>query len=310
MAPSQRTIKLGTFWGFCHGAANRRRGHAGLSCGSEQPRTSAMPWRAPILTRRTLLAGNACLLVGSAAVLVSRLAGAQERPDAGNGVRVLRARPLASGESLPGPPLRVRRGDEVRARLINELPDATALHWHGVRVPNAMDGVPSLTQAPVAPGASFDYAFRAPDAGTFWYHLQPPGQAAALHGALVVEESEPVAADRDVALVLSATEQFVRVNGQSSLDLAVKANERIRLRLINASYRMVGLRFDPHRATVMAVDGQPAEPRVSDTGVGLGPGNRMDLFMDMVAPGAQAPLRLVTGKDEFEIARFRYDSGE
>src|SRR5262245_41256933 len=220
MAPSQRTIKIGTFWGFCHGAANRRRGHAGLSCGSEQPRTSAMPWRAPTLTRRTLVAG-------SAAVLVSRLAGAQERPDAGNGVRVLRARPPTSGESLPGPPLRVRRGDEVRARLINELPDATALHWHGVRVPNAMDGVPSLTQAPVAPGASFDYAFRAPDAGTFWYHLQPPGQAAALHGALVVEESEPVAADRDELLLLSATERSVRVNGQASVDLPVKTNERV-----------------------------------------------------------------------------------
>ena len=71
-----------------------------------------------------------------------------------------------------GPTLRLRRGEELRVRLINDANAPTALHWHGVRVPNAMDGVPGLTQAPVMPGASFDYRFTPPDAGTFWYH--PP----------------------------------------------------------------------------------------------------------------------------------------
>ena len=67
--------------------------------------------------------------------------------------------------------LRVRRGEELKVRLVNELAAETAIHWHGVRVPNAMDGT-SLTQKPVAPGASFDYRFTPPDAGTFWY--RPP----------------------------------------------------------------------------------------------------------------------------------------
>ena len=79
-----------------------------------------------------------------------------------------------------GPALRIRRGEELRIRLINDLPEPTALHWHGVRLPNAMDGVPDLTQPPVAPGRSFDYRFRPPDAGTFWY--RPAGNAAAQIG--------------------------------------------------------------------------------------------------------------------------------
>jgi len=169
-------------------------------------------------------------------------------------------------------------------------------------VPNAMDGVPRLTQAPVAPGASFDYRFRAPDAGTFWYHLYPSGQTPGLYGTLIVDEAEPVVVDRDVALVL---------DGQPPLDIPVKANERVRLRLVNASYRPMALGLDPHRATVMAIDGQPAEPFAArDARVGLGPGNRIDLFVDMtLTPGADAPLRLATEKDEVVVARFRYDAG-
>ncbi|MGZ3288299.1 MAG: multicopper oxidase domain-containing protein, partial [Xanthobacteraceae bacterium] len=99
---------------------------------------------------------------------------------ASDGFRPLHARALGSGPSsgssglgydgvVPGPTLRVRRGEELRVRLVNELPAATSVHWHGIRLPNAMDGVPQLTQPAVAPGASFDYRFRPPDAGTFWY---------------------------------------------------------------------------------------------------------------------------------------------
>ena len=69
--------------------------------------------------------------------------------------------------AAPGPLLRVGRGEELRVRLINAHPASTAIHWHGVRVPNLMDGVPGLTQAAVAPGATFDYRFQPPDAGTF-----------------------------------------------------------------------------------------------------------------------------------------------
>jgi len=264
--------------------------------------------RIALMTRRHLLAGMATTLAG----LPARAQDQADRAEMQGEFRVLRARRVDAGAAGPGPVLRVGRGQEVKIRLINELSEDTALHWHGVRVPNGMDGVPRLTQAPVAPGASFDYVFRAPDAGTFWYHLHPRWQAAAFHGALVVEESEPAAVDRDVVFVLAATGDSVSVNGQASRDVAVTANERIRLRLVNAAYRAMALRLDPHRATVMAIDGQPAEPFAARDGrVGLGPGNRIDLFVDMtLAPGAEAPLMLRTEQDEIAIARFRYGTGE
>ena len=71
---------------------------------------------------------------------------------------------------VPGPVIRVRQGERVRRRFVNELPQASTVHWHGIRIENAMDGVPELTQAAVPPGGSFLYDFVAPDARTYWYH--------------------------------------------------------------------------------------------------------------------------------------------
>ena len=85
------------------------------------------------------------------------------------------------------------------------------------------------------------------------------------------------------------------VNGAPAFDLAVKTNERIRLRLINAANaRVMPLRLVGHRANVMAIDGQPAEPFVARDGrLVLGPGNRIDLFFDAtLSPGTNAPLLL------------------
>src|SRR5262249_50248301 len=154
-----------------------------------------------------------------------------------------------------------------KLRLVNALPVDTSIHWHGVRLPSAMDGVVYLTQQPIAPGGSFDYRFTPPDAGTYWYHPSSPtsdGRERGLHGALIVEESEPVGADRDVVLILQdwrldpEPDDRVAANAQLPLDLAVATNERLRLRLINASSaRTTALRFASHRITVIAIDGQP-----------------------------------------------------
>ena len=89
----------------------------------------------------------------------------------------------------------------MRMVVNNKLGEDTTVHWHGIRLPNAMDGVPGLTQKPIRPGESFVYEFTPPDAGTFWYHphadtLQQLGRG--LAGALIVEEREPVAVDRDL----------------------------------------------------------------------------------------------------------------
>jgi FtsP/CotA-like multicopper oxidase with cupredoxin domain len=242
------------------------------------------------------------------------------------GLRILRAghgatrgegQPPAWGYdgTAPGPTLRLKRGEELRVRLVNELPEPTSIHWHGVRLPNAMDGVPHLTQPPVAPGASFDYVFRPPDAGTFWYHAYAPGQAdRGLCGALIVEEATPVKIDTDVVLALAMPGEpggaapFVLVNGSVRPDIPVKAGERARLRLINAtSARGFSLRIERHAPWVMAIDGQPAEPFVARDGrIALGPGSRVDLFVDTMQSGGTSASILAGLRDEQPVARLVY----
>src|SRR5258708_21791683 len=127
-----------------------------------------MPPIARPLSRRRFLIGAGIMATGF--VLPAHAQLAPTLP--ADGFRVLRARPgtaalrgegqpatplLAYDGTTPGPILRAKRGEELRVRLVNELPEPTCVHWHGVRVPNAMDGTAHLTQAPVAPGASFDY---------------------------------------------------------------------------------------------------------------------------------------------------------
>jgi FtsP/CotA-like multicopper oxidase with cupredoxin domain len=203
--------------------------------------------------------------------------------------------------------LRLKRGEELKVRLANELTTETAIHWHGIRMPNAMDGT-SLTQRPVAPGASFDYRFTPPDAGTFWY--RPPvrtPQNRALYGLLIVDEAQPVEVDRDAALILDASSAGFTANGLGSLDIPVTANERVRLRLINAADRFITLRIDRHPVAVMAIDGQPAEPfGARDGRITLSPGNRADLFLDAVLePGSIAPVVVQDGAD-LPLARLVY----
>ena len=109
------------------------------------------------------------------------------------------------GGTAPGPTLRVAQGARLQQRFINNLPQASTVHWHGIRIDNAMDGVPGLTQDAVAPGESFDYDFVVPDAGTYWYHShnQSVEQVArGLYGTLIVEEADGPDVDRDEVLVL------------------------------------------------------------------------------------------------------------
>jgi FtsP/CotA-like multicopper oxidase with cupredoxin domain len=220
--------------------------------------------------------------------------------------------------SAPGPLIRIRQGDELKARLINGLPDPTSIHWHGVRLPATIDNA-----APVKPGNSFDYRFAPPDAGTFWYHAPfNPNDVTArgLYGTLIVDERTPPDIDRDVLLVfdnwrldsngvLGREGEHLTTNGAPAFDIAVKTNERLRVRLVNAApHRVMGLRFNRHQPTVMAIDGQPAQPFIANSGdVVLGPGSRVDIFIDMtLKPGETATLAHTDGT---VLARFNYEAG-
>jgi FtsP/CotA-like multicopper oxidase with cupredoxin domain len=223
--------------------------------------------------------------------------------------------------SVPGPLLRVRQGEEVSIAVDNRLEQETTVHFHGIRLPNAMDGVPHLTQAPIAPGQTFRYAFAVPDAGTYWYHSHQ-GSAEqvgrGLYGAFIVEEREPIRVDRDEVWVLSdwrlqrdgqISDDFhnvhdmahngrvgdvVTVNGKVRETFDVRTGERIRLRLLNAANaRIFGLVFSSHRPQIIAYDGHPVEPHEPQTNrIVLGPGMRVDLVVDMTgAPGERFQVR-------------------
>ena len=211
--------------------------------------------------------------------------------------------------TVPGPEIRVRQGDRLRVVVENRLSQETTVHWHGVRVPNAMDGVPHLTQKPISPGEMFVYEFDCRDAGTFWYHPHVRSfeqVERGLAGALIVEEPDPLKVDRDIVWVLDdwrltssakTTEDFdnmmdishagrlgntVTINGSVREQFVVRSGERIRLRLINAANaRIFSLEFSNHNPLVAALDGHPVEPHEPDQGrVTLGPAQRADIVLD------------------------------
>jgi FtsP/CotA-like multicopper oxidase with cupredoxin domain len=210
--------------------------------------------------------------------------------------------------TVPGPELRVTQGDRVRVTLVNRLAVATTVHWHGVRVPNAMDGVAGMTQDAVAPGASFTYEFVATDPGTYWYHSHQNTGAqlpAGLFGALVVEPPGghvPEDVDRTVLLHNSSGDRGrIAVDGAvGDLHVDARPGQTVRLRIIDAvASGMDGateapvLLGAPYR--VVALDGNDlAEPApLAPRRVQLGMGQRADLVFTMPASGA---VRLVDSR--------------
>ncbi len=108
------------------------------------------------------------------------------------------------GNQVPGPTIRLKKGDTLRAPLTNKLPAPTTIHWHGLAIPNAMDGVPVLTQPATAAGQRFDYGFVVPDAGTYWYHSHVGTQLdRGLYGPLIIDDpDEPADYDDELVVVL------------------------------------------------------------------------------------------------------------
>ena len=237
-------------------------------------------------------------------------------------------------DTSPGPEIRVKAGERVRRRLVNKLPQPTAIHWHGIRIANAMDGAAGMTQEPVGLSQTFDYDFVAPDPGTYWYHSHDRSWeqvARGLHGPLIVEEPEPWrGADREVVLHLddwrlvdgqldpaSFGELFewahggrigntFTANGRVNEEVAVRAGERLRLRLINAANaRIMALRLRDHAMTIVALDGHPVPPREADDGyLVLAPAQRADVVVDMGAePNSRAPLEVHVGNRRSEAWR-------
>jgi FtsP/CotA-like multicopper oxidase with cupredoxin domain len=223
-------------------------------------------------------------------------------------------------DQAPGPRLRVKQGERLRVILENRLAQPTTIHWHGVPVPNNMDGVPELTQDSVMPGEQFVYEYTAEVPGTYFYHSHVGLQLdRALSGSLVIDPAEEtLSSDADLTLVLddwltitpeaamAAMSQPGRMGGMMSRStdppyagyllngritagselLRVARGQRIRLRFINAggatTFRC-GL--EGHRLEVTHADGQPVLPVLVDTIV-LGAGERYDVIVTADNPGS------------------------
>ncbi|MGD1879528.1 MAG: multicopper oxidase family protein [Kiloniellaceae bacterium] len=301
-----------------------------------------MPARFP-LTRRRLLQGGLALGAVNLSLPALVRAGEPRALTAGPGEALLleQGQPktrtwLYDGVS-PGPVIRARQGEAVNVRLVNSLPQPTTIHWHGIRIDNAMDGVAHLTQAAVPPGESFDYRFTVPDAGTFWYHPHNRSWeqvARGLYGLLIVEEPRNVEVDQDVAIGaddwrLGDDGQIdeasfghmmdwshagrlgntLTLNGQDVLDIPVQSGERVRLRRCNTcNARVLELRIEDHQVWLMALDGQPVAPReLPDGYVRLAPGERadvvLDAFPDGLEPGKTAAITEVSGGQRLVAGR-------
>ncbi len=279
--------------------------------------------RSPAPTRRAVLAGTAALAAiralparaGTSHRLVLAPAEVNLVAPGGPATAV-----WTYGGSVPGPVIRARQGERLRVEVENHLPVDTTVHWHGIRLPHAMDGVPHLTQAPIpARGGRFVYEFDLPDAGTFWYHphlLSAEAVGRGLAGAFVVEERRPLPVDRDLAWVLQDWRvdaqarlapfggfhdaahagrlgQVVTLNGSAEETFGVRSGERLRLRLVNASSaRIYALEFRDHDPVVIATDGHPVEAHAPAGGrVVLAPGQRADVLLDCLGdPGSVAAV--------------------
>ncbi len=306
-----------------------------------------------MLTRRSFMRTSMALsLVGSGGILSS---GAATNPifelRAGK-IRKSLAGPGQPESELwvyngtsPGPEIRVRQGDRVRVRFINDLDEPTSVHWHGIRIDNAMDGVSGLTQDPVPPGGRFDYDFVVPDAGTFWYHAHNMSWqqvTRGLYGPLIVEEKQKVfdlehertlmiddwRLNREGALDVASLGSlmdwshagrlgnWLTVNGQSAPRFDLNAGESYRIRLINACNARV-LQISPKamNASVLAYDGFPLQKsnEPSPDIAYLAPAQRVDLLVNGSASGqaqlndiGDFALQELSGGNALSMAIFRF----
>ena len=218
---------------------------------------------------------------------------------------------VSTRDNAPPPVMRMKRNQPFRVAVTNRLADYTSMHWHGLRLTNAMDGVPYLTQFPIAEGERFVYDLFSPDAGTFWYHphcMTMEQMARGLTGILVVEEDEDPGVDTELALNL----KDFRLNGQGgwidlwtargaarggSFGTVMTTNWRVEPRYQAPTGGLVRLRIAATDTTriyrlflpdaegrVIALDGhplpQPADiPKSEQTALFLAPGQRADIVV-------------------------------
>lgn len=222
-------------------------------------------------------------------------------------------RMMAYNGALPGPTFRVPQHANITVELTNGLDQATTVHWHGLRLDNAQDGVPGATQDPVPPGGSFTYRLRFPDEGLFWYHphvREDMQQELGLYGAILVEGPEQERAPREIVLLLddillngddvallyeesansAAMGRYgnrLLANMRADWKADAEPGELVRLQLVNtANARPIDLAFPgAKRVDLVALDAGHLERPTPIESLVLAPAERATLDVRLPASG-------------------------
>jgi FtsP/CotA-like multicopper oxidase with cupredoxin domain len=215
---------------------------------------------------------------------------------------------------IPGPTLRFRKGDRVRINVTNRLPDTTTVHWHGLVLPNVMDGPAGITQKPIERGQVYRYEFTAVQSGSFLYHSHDHvdrQQALGLYGALIIDPAsaaEEIAADHEYTIQLQewliregltypampmdgGQPNYFTINGRAfpSTDMIkMKVGETLKVRFIGSNNGFIHpMHIHGGPFVVVARDGETLAPAArfqADT-INVGPGQRYDVIWTALKPG-------------------------
>ncbi|AZO31127.1 DUF4396 domain-containing protein [Mesorhizobium sp. M1B.F.Ca.ET.045.04.1.1] len=291
------------------------------------PQGMIMDRDTPADTMRDMAAADPRLVTASYGLAAK---GDQELPfRMENGVKVFELKPsvirwhilpdvtveaYAYNGQIPGPRIHIRQGDRVRINVTNALPEETTVHWHGLILPNQMDGPAEITQPPIEPGETYSYEFTANQHGTYFYHphAKPDRtQALGLYGALIIDPADPVdevAADHDYVIELQewlvregltypsmpmdgGMPNFFTINGKaypSTETIRMKVGETLKVRFIGTNNGFIHpMHIHGGPFEVVARDGETISPSarfLADT-VNVGPGQRYDVVWTARRPG-------------------------
>lgn len=220
----------------------------------------------------------------------------------------------AFNRQVPGPRIRITEGDRVRVNVTNRLPEATTVHWHGLILPNAMDGPAEITQQPIRPGETYAYEFTAKQHGTYFYHShrEPDRQQAlGLYGAFIIDPKDPAARPAyDIEYTVQLQEwlhregytfpammmegalpNYFTINGKAypaTETIRMKVGQKLLIRFVGSHNNFVHpMHVHGGPFTVVATDGNPLPPtaRYEKDTISVGPGERYDVVWPAREPG-------------------------
>ncbi len=239
---------------------------------------------------------------------------------------------LGFNGQIPAPTIRCKQGQKVTIRFTNLLSEPTTIHWHGLRIPIEMDGVPFLSQPPIMPGETFVYEFTPPDAGTFWYHPHMNSVVQlgkGLVGLIIVDEASPVKFEEDHQVMvkhwhvdpqgewkdlmiprlsarMGTPGEWGTVNGSHNPSYSLQENATTRVRIANVDNTLTyPIRLEGVDAWVIAIDGNPVKRPYPLSEHKVGPGMRVDIGFIAPQAGERVYVRYMKGKFPFPLCEFQ-----